>query len=106
MSYAELLKNKIHHTGRMYFVISRGTIKRMILKGISNKLVHEINRIVKKKKIDEYQRSQERKNKETTQEENESNSKMMLKPIHIGNYVKFKWIKHFSGNTNIVRLYK
>lgn len=42
MSYPETLENNIQHTGRMYFVISRGTIKRMILTGISNKLVLDI----------------------------------------------------------------
>lgn len=52
MSYPETLENNIQHTGRMYFVISRGTIKRTILTGISNKLVLDIkwNSGKKKKK--------------------------------------------------------
>lgn len=85
MSYPETLANNIQHTGRMYFVISRGTIKRMILTGISNKLVLDI-KWNSEKRNDQYQRSQGRKNRETTDEENEKNSKMLFKPVYSGNY--------------------
>lgn len=51
MSYPETLENNIQRTGRMYFVISRGTIKRTILTGISNKLMLDIKWNSKKKKI-------------------------------------------------------
>lgn len=56
----------------------------MALKGISNKLVDEIKwnhtKEVKKGRIKE----------QIMDKKNESNSKMILKLIYIGNYVKFK----------------
>lgn len=65
------------------------------------------NDIVKEKKIISTKEVKGGRIKEQrTDEKNENNNKIIFKRIYVGNYVKFKWIKHFSRNKNIVRLFK
>lgn len=78
-----------------------------LLKELSNKLVDEIKWCSKKKKSLSIKEVKEgRIKEERTDEKNENYNKMIFKHIYIGNYVKFKWIKYFSRNKNIVRLFK